>query len=688
MTTPEHNTSADRSRRSVYLWVALVVLLLAAESLLLVLALQYRTARTQAAVEANAAAASAELANILTRDLRAVIGLSGPTSPSGTWRERADSLLLERPEFMRIERRDAAMRIIDAVDTKVGVAPFAAGNRGDFHLDTDLACAEALGRGGPTYSNSYFVARAGGMGREVMDLCLAEKTQDVLVGYTVVSYALPTLLDQLAVQTGMTGSDLSLIDVDGSRLAHGRLHVGANVFQASRPINLPGIALQVRLNSAERRPSLFPDLVTTLVMGLSLALLGVVALLVRDGRRRARAEAALADALSFRKAMENSVVTGLRARDREGRITYVNPAFCAMVGFAPEALLGQQSPPYWPPEHFEAYSVRQASRLAGSPAGHAKEAFEAIFMRQGGERFPVMIFEAPLLSSSGQHSGWMSAVLDLSAQRRIEDISRQQQERLQATSRLATAGEMASLLSHELNQPLSAIAAFAAGTINMIEDPPPGDHPEATLLPLMHQALQRIAEQADRAGRVIKSVHDFVRRRDSAREPVSIDALIEAIQPLVQLQARKGGTDIQLDICEPVPKAVCDRAMVEQVLLNLTRNGIQAMQCLAPARQRALTIRVRQPNPQWVKISVADEGPGIEPGVEAQLFTPFFTTRSEGMGLGLSVCRTIIEQHGGAFEYANLRDAAGQVRGAEFGFTLPAAPERVTVRAGARAEST
>jgi two-component system sensor histidine kinase DctS len=126
-------------------------------------------------------------------------------------------------------------------------------------------------------------------------------------------------------------------------------------------------------------------------------------------------------------------------------------------------------------------------------------------------------------------------------------------------------------------------------------------------------------------------------------------------------------------MCSPTPKAVCDRAMVEQVLLNLTRNGIQAMQGLAPDDEHVLTIRVRQPHRQWVSISVSDLGPGIDAEVARQLFTPFFTTRHEGMGLGLSVCRTIVEQHGGALAFTNLRNPAGDVFGAEFAFTLPAA---------------
>jgi two-component system sensor histidine kinase DctS len=268
----------------------------------------------------------------------------------------------------------------------------------------------------------------------------------------------------------------------------------------------------------------------------------------------------------------------------------------------------------------------------------------------------------------------MGAVLDLSAQRKVEDLSRQQQERLQATARLATAGEMASLLSHELNQPLSAIAAYATGSLNMMEAQAAGAASDPSLWPLLHQAAQRIAEQAERAGRVIKSVHDFVRRREQAREAVGADALIDAILPLVRLQARKSGTRIELDLPTPMARVVCDRAMVEQVLLNLTRNGIQAMQGEPRDGEPVLTLRVRQTHAQWVHLSVSDRGPGIADEVARQLFTPFFTTRSDGMGLGLSVCRTIVEQHGGALDFANLRDASGAVAGTEFRFTLPAAP--------------
>jgi len=239
-------------------------------------------------------------------------------------------------------------------------------------------------------------------------------------------------------------------------------------------------------------------------------------------------------------------------------------------------------------------------------------------------------------------------------------------------------GEMASLLSHELNQPLAAIASYAAGSLNLLEAGRPAD-PEAPAM--LRQAAQRIAEQAERAGRVIKSVHDFVRRREQAREAVRADVLFDAVMPLVRLQARKSGTRIELDLPDPPPRVVCDRTMVEQVLLNLTRNGIQAMETNTELADRVLTLRARQTHERWVTFSVVDRGPGIADDVATRLFTPFFTTRSEGMGLGLSLCRTVIEQHGGALDFVNLA-SVGTGRGTEFRFTLPSeARERAAAAA-------
>jgi two-component system sensor histidine kinase DctS len=252
---------------------------------------------------------------------------------------------------------------------------------------------------------------------------------------------------------------------------------------------------------------------------------------------------------------------------------------------------------------------------------------------------------------------------------------------------------MASLLSHELNQPLSAIASYATGSLNLIDATGHAASTQAqqtgdeALSTQLRYAFVRIAEQAERAGRVIKSVHDFVRRRHQAHEVIAADLLIESILPLVRLQARKSGARVELDILQPAPRVKVDRTMVEQVLLNLARNAVQAMDGCTPLADRMLTLRVRLMSGaqgRWVVFSVIDAGPGIAAEVASRLFTPFFTTKDEGMGLGLSLCRTVVEQHGGAMDFDNLPARAGQggPAGTEFRFTLPLSLPRGPTRLG------
>jgi two-component system, LuxR family, sensor histidine kinase DctS len=211
----------------------------------------------------------------------------------------------------------------------------------------------------------------GGLGMELLDVCVPIRDRGGLTGYMIASYYLQGLLSETVDAADSKGHELAFVEGDGTRLARaGGIDRGQGVFVAQRIIDLPGASLQLRADSATGAPELIPNLATALVLGLSLALAAVVALLARDVRRRAEAERGLAEALAFRKAMEDSLVTGLRARDMEGRITYVNPAFCEMVGFAADELVGtmtaQEPPPYWPPEMVAEYTRRQQVRLAGN----------------------------------------------------------------------------------------------------------------------------------------------------------------------------------------------------------------------------------------------------------------------------------------------------------------------------------
>jgi len=654
-------------RRRLLLWGALVALLVVAQSLLVVMTVAYESNRAQEQADNAASEAASDIKRDVLRALQDLQALTWSPASAVDWTGRGRQILEQRREVLHVERRDVALAVVDAVDTPYGTPLFSRMARGDLDVEAEVTCAAARRTAAPAFSRSYFVPLDGGLGAEVIDLCLAIQVAGRDSGFVVATFSLTHLLEGALAPAQARRHELSFVEGDGARLARAGAPRGAGIYVAERVVDLPGRSMQLRADSTAGRPSLIPNLTLALVLGLSIALFGVVIMLARDVRRRAQAERALAESLAFRKAMEDSLSTGLRARDLQGHITYVNPAFCAMVGFSAAEIVGRLPPPYWPPEQVDEYTRRQTLRL--SAPGGSREGFETVFMRRNGDRFPVMIYEAPLVDGDGRQAGWMSAVVDVGEQRKVEDLSRHQQERLQASARLAMVGEMASLLSHELNQPLSAISSYATGSLNLAESP--DEHtPE-----LIKQALERIAEQAERAGRVIKSVHDFVRRREQHHEAIGTDRLFEAVLPLIRLQARKSGTRIEIDLPDKAPQVRCDRTMVEQVMLNLARNGIQAMEAATPLAQRVLKLSARQTHERWVTISVADAGGGITPEVAARLFTPFYSTRSEGMGLGLSLCRTVIEQHGGALDFDS-PFPAGAAGGTRFRFTLPAVGEQ------------
>jgi two-component system sensor histidine kinase DctS len=659
-----------RSRRW-QLWAALLVLLGALFGVLVFLAAEYEETREQTALERDAQLLTNELRNELLRNVQTLQSLQSNTPSADAWPTLAADVLDTQRDMIRLEWRDNSLRLLAHRDTRYWPNLFDVLPRERALADVRQACDNAQRVSGPAYSPSYFWPMGDGLGLEMMEMCLPLVRAGQPNGFLLVSYSLQGLLAERLGKDLLRGRGLSIVEPDGTRLAlHSTIPASLRNLSAQALLDLPGHTLLLRLDSPRVPAQLFPNVLTAVVSALALALLAVLALLGRDIRRRQRAEQDLADALAFRKAMENSLVTGLRARDMKGRVTYVNPAFCQMVGFSAQELLGTGLPaPWWPPELVDEYQQRQAVRLAGQLL--PREGYESVFQRKDGSRFPVLIIEAPLIDAQGVQTGFMSAIIDLTEQRRAEDTNRAAQERLQASARLATMGEMASLLSHELNQPLAAIASYTTGTLNLLQA-------EATAEPWsddVRLAVRRIAEQAERAGRVIKSVSDFVRRRQSVHEAVAPAALFDAIQPLLMLQAKKQGVRVSVSVKPGTPQVRCDRTMVEQVLLNLARNGMQAMPEGDPPLGSGLrTLRLHaepaQPGADraWVRFAVTDHGHGLDPDVQAQLFTPFVSTKPEGMGLGLSLCRTVVEQHGG-----HLQHSPASPRGTVFQFTLPAA---------------
>jgi len=217
------------------------------------------------------------------------------------------------------------------------------------------------------------------------------------------------------------------------------------------------------------------------------------------------------------------------------------------------------------------------------------------------------------------------------------------------------------MLAHELNQPLAAISSYTAGALNVLERADKGVPVEPSLL---RRALEQARQQAQRAGQIIKSVHEFVKKSEPQREEVAIRSVVDGVRALIELQARKAYVTLLFEVPSQLPTVLADRLMLEQVLLNLTRNGVEAMAEVPPER-RILRVAASCDAVQ-VSVSVIDNGHGIPPDVAERLFSPFFSTKAEGMGMGLSICRTAIEFHGGT-----LTHAPNPGGGTVFTFSLP-----------------
>ena len=251
-------------------------------------------------------------------------------------------------------------------------------------------------------------------------------------------------------------------------------------------------------------------------------------------------------------------------------------------------------------------------------------------------------------------------IRDLSERQETQARLQELQSELVHISRLTALGEMASTLAHELNQPLSAIANYMKGSRRLLENSP---DPNAERI---RGAIDNAGEQAIRAGEIIRRLREFVSRGESEKRVENVARLIDEASALALVGAREHGVRARFVIAPGAERVLADRVQIQQVLLNLIRNAVEAMAEVAPER-RELSLSARPADQGMVEISVADTGPGMTPEVVAQLFKPFVTTKGEGMGVGLSISRTIVEAHGG--QIAAEANAGG---GTVFRFTLRA----------------
>lgn len=522
----------------------------------------------------------------------------------------------------------------------------------------------------------------------------------------------------------------------------------------------------------------------------------------RHTRRRVQTQQALVSETNFRRAMENSMLTGMRALDMQGRISYVNPAFCSMTGWTEAELVGRTAPfPYWPEEDHDQLAARLDDEISGrsTPGG-----FEVRVQRRNGSIFDARMYVSPLIDPKGVQTGWMTSMTDITEPKRIreelsasyerfttvlesldsavsvaplgsdemlfankmyrlwfgtrgqghrqlielagappspssdqgdavdsfagmptqsltdagtenaevfvesldrwlevrsryltwvdgrlaqmviasditsrrkaEEQAARQAERAQTASRLITMGEMASSVAHELNQPLTAISNYCNGMISRLQEQRIS---EEELL----AALEKTSRQAQRAGQVIQRIRAFVKRSEPNPMPSDVPTMVSNAIELADIELRRQQVRLSPYVAARLPSLVVDPILIEQVLINLLKNAGEAItQAARPPGQRFVELRVtprRIDHQEVIEFAVRDTGKGVPPEMIERIYEAFYSTKSEGMGIGLKLCRSIVESHHGRMRVENIYNGPDVV-GCCFSFWIPVV-SRLTV---------
>ncbi|MBL8344579.1 MAG: PAS domain S-box protein [Rubrivivax sp.] len=568
-----------------------------------------------------------------------------------------------------------------------------------------------------------------------------------------------------------------------------------NLIDSEAPLTPAANGLVLRAQGYRTSIGLISNTLFWMVVALSGLTVWMLLGTWRHMRRRAQIQVALVQETNFRRAMENSMPTGMRAMDLDGRITYVNAAFCQMTGFPTAELVGRLPPyPYWPPERIEENGRLLQQELAGrSPAG----GIEVKVMRKDGTLFDARMYVSPLIDPKGQQTGWMTSVTniteakrirdqlsasherfttvlegldasvsvlsvqqgellfvnrsyrlwfgadarghlrlaggispsgfgalddeevdplsglptqelmetgadprevfveslqkwfdvrarylqwtdgrlaqmliatDITARLRAEEQASMQAEKAQVTSRLVTMGEMASSVAHELNQPLTAIVNYCNGMVSRVTT-------DSIARDDLVAALKKTSRQAERAGQIIHRIRSFVRRSEPQRQAAEARQIVDDAVDLAGIELRRRNVSIHTYVAQRLPMLMVDPILIEQVVLNLLKNSAEAIDTAGlPAARRHIELRVvPRHTPEdggMIEFSVTDMGPGLKNEVIARLYEAFFSTKAEGLGIGLSLCRTIVESHRGRMRAQNLYNGEVVV-GCRFAFTLP-----------------
>jgi len=342
--------------------------------------------------------------------------------------------------------------------------------------------------------------------------------------------------------------------------------------------------------------------------------------------------------------------------DGFGVIEAFNPVAEKLFGYSEADLIGKNVSILMPAPDRDRHDGYMARYLATGEARIIGIGRIVIGQTRDGVQFPMELSIGDVTSDDDVL--FVGFIRDLTGKYKSQSRLEELQHELAHVSRVSAMGTMASSLAHELNQPLTAIANYVEAARDMLITPSDDN------IAIVREALDDAAAQSMRAGHIVRRLRDFISRGETEKRLESLRIIINEANALALIGARELGIEVVIDVDERIHQVLVDRVQIQQVLVNLIRNAMEAMH--GSARRRLVISAVPRPE-NMVEVSVADTGLGIDNDVEAQLFTPFASTKESGMGLGLSICQTIIAAHGGQIWYTRPKDG-----GAAFHFSLQA----------------
>ena len=374
-----------------------------------------------------------------------------------------------------------------------------------------------------------------------------------------------------------------------------------------------------------------------------------------DVTEKRRAEEALLDFQARFQAILEHSPSAIFIKDLDGRFVFANEAFAGRTGLTPAEVIGKTD--------FHFLDADTAAKLQAATGdiivNRTTHNMEITVPTPKGPRTIVTV-HFPLLDGHGELTGICGIGTDVTDIEAERTSAQQLRSELAHVLRVRTAGEMASSFAHELNQPLTAIKNYVTGMTRRLRSG--GAKPEE-----MTRVLEIVGEQAQRAGDIVRGIRNLVQRDGAEFEDCDVNTAIEEVVSLIASEAIRYDVKITTELAQDLPPIPANTVQIQQTLLNLARNAMEAMERAGVDRtQRELTIESARGEDEYIRISVADTGPGISNGIGLNIFKPFFSTHGQGMGMGLPICRTIVEVHGGKLWY---NSTPGQ--GTVFHFTLP-----------------